>query len=119
MPLIGVPLIFVSHGGTALAISLAEIGVILSISQADEVLNLILNMKILFTAGRNGRHFYPIIAVAEAINDLVRERKLLEPAALLRGARPYDREMLWPEHYSLCRPRPERCGSYFFYTQLF
>ncbi len=33
VPLIGVPLIFVSHGGTALAISLAEVGMILSVSR--------------------------------------------------------------------------------------
>jgi len=33
VPLIGVPLIFVSHGGTALALSLAEVGVILSVSR--------------------------------------------------------------------------------------
>ena len=33
VPLVGVPLIFVSHGGTALAMSLAEIGVILSVSR--------------------------------------------------------------------------------------
>lgn len=33
IPLSGLPLIFVSHGGTALAISLAEIGVLLSISR--------------------------------------------------------------------------------------
>jgi cell division protein FtsW len=33
IPLSGLPLIFVSHGGTALAISLAEIGLILSVSR--------------------------------------------------------------------------------------
>ncbi|HEX8994309.1 MAG TPA: FtsW/RodA/SpoVE family cell cycle protein [Candidatus Paceibacterota bacterium] len=33
VPLSGLPLIFVSHGGTALAISLAEVGVILSVSR--------------------------------------------------------------------------------------
>ncbi len=33
IPLSGLPLIFVSHGGTALAISLAEIGILLSISR--------------------------------------------------------------------------------------
>ena len=33
VPLVGIPLIFVSHGGTALAIALAEIGVILSVSR--------------------------------------------------------------------------------------
>jgi cell division protein FtsW (lipid II flippase) len=30
---VGVPLIFVSHGGTALAMALAEAGVILSVSR--------------------------------------------------------------------------------------
>lgn len=33
IPLSGLPLIFVSHGGTALALSLAEVGVILSVSR--------------------------------------------------------------------------------------
>ena len=33
VPLVGVPLIFVSHGGSSLAISLAEVGVILSVSR--------------------------------------------------------------------------------------
>ena len=33
VPLVGVPLVFVSHGGTSLAISLAEVGMILSVSK--------------------------------------------------------------------------------------
>jgi len=33
VPLVGVPLVFVSHGGTALAIALAETGMILSVSR--------------------------------------------------------------------------------------
>lgn len=33
VPLAGVPLIFVSHGGTALAVALAEVGVILNVSR--------------------------------------------------------------------------------------
>lgn len=37
IPLSGLPLIFVSHGGTALAVSLAEVGVILSISRRMKV----------------------------------------------------------------------------------
>ena len=51
-------------------------------------------MKILFTGGGTGGHFYPIIAVAEAVNDLVRERKLLEPELIYAAPEPYDREML-------------------------
>jgi cell division protein FtsW len=33
VPLVGVPLIFISHGGSALAVSLAEMGMILSVSK--------------------------------------------------------------------------------------
>lgn len=33
VPLVGVPLIFVSHGGTALAIALIEVGILLSVSR--------------------------------------------------------------------------------------
>ncbi|MBX4192120.1 UDP-N-acetylglucosamine--N-acetylmuramyl-(pentapeptide) pyrophosphoryl-undecaprenol N-acetylglucosamine transferase [Candidatus Parcubacteria bacterium] len=51
-------------------------------------------MKILFTGGGSGGHFYPIIAVAEAINDLVRERKLLEPELYYAAPDPYNRDML-------------------------
>jgi UDP-N-acetylglucosamine--N-acetylmuramyl-(pentapeptide) pyrophosphoryl-undecaprenol N-acetylglucosamine transferase len=51
-------------------------------------------MKILFTAGGSGGHFYPIIAVAEAINELVREKKILEPKLYYAAPNPYDQEML-------------------------
>jgi UDP-N-acetylglucosamine--N-acetylmuramyl-(pentapeptide) pyrophosphoryl-undecaprenol N-acetylglucosamine transferase len=51
-------------------------------------------MKILFTGGETGGHFYPIIAVAEAINELVRERKLIEPELFYAAPDPYDREVL-------------------------
>ncbi|MFT5179484.1 MAG: UDP-N-acetylglucosamine--N-acetylmuramyl-(pentapeptide) pyrophosphoryl-undecaprenol N-acetylglucosamine transferase [Candidatus Paceibacteria bacterium] len=36
-------------------------------------------MKIVFTGGVTGGHFYPIIAVAEAVTELVREKKLVNP----------------------------------------
>jgi UDP-N-acetylglucosamine--N-acetylmuramyl-(pentapeptide) pyrophosphoryl-undecaprenol N-acetylglucosamine transferase len=52
-------------------------------------------MKILFTAGGSGGHFYPIIAVAEAINDVVREKKLIAPKLYYAAPEPYDREMLF------------------------
>ncbi len=51
-------------------------------------------MKILFTGGGSGGHFYPIIAVAEALNDLTREQKILEPKLYYAAPDPYDRELL-------------------------
>lgn len=51
-------------------------------------------MKILFTGGGSGGHFYPIIAVIEAINDEVRERHLIEPKLYYAAPDPYDREVL-------------------------
>ena len=51
-------------------------------------------MKILFTGGGSGGHFYPVIAVAEALNDVVRDKKILEPQLFYAAPDPYDREML-------------------------
>ena len=51
-------------------------------------------MKILFTGGGSGGHFYPIVAVVEAINDVARERHLLEPQLFYAAPDPYDREVL-------------------------
>ncbi|MGH7141517.1 MAG: UDP-N-acetylglucosamine--N-acetylmuramyl-(pentapeptide) pyrophosphoryl-undecaprenol N-acetylglucosamine transferase [Minisyncoccia bacterium] len=51
-------------------------------------------MKILFTAGGTGGHFYPIIAVAEAVEDISDEQKLVEPQLYYAAPTPYDRQML-------------------------
>ncbi|OGC88857.1 hypothetical protein A2419_02405 [Candidatus Adlerbacteria bacterium RIFOXYC1_FULL_48_26] len=51
-------------------------------------------MKILFTGGVTGGHFYPIIAVAEALHDKVREEKILDPKLYFASPNPYDKEML-------------------------
>ncbi|HEY4517633.1 MAG TPA: undecaprenyldiphospho-muramoylpentapeptide beta-N-acetylglucosaminyltransferase [Candidatus Paceibacterota bacterium] len=52
-------------------------------------------MKILFTGGGSGGHFYPIIAVAEEINRLIEERHLLKASLYYLGPSSYDERALF------------------------
>ena len=52
-------------------------------------------MTIAFTGGGTGGHFYPIIAIAEAIEDLVREERLVAPTLYYLAPEPYDTQALF------------------------
>lgn len=52
-------------------------------------------MKIAFTAGGTGGHFYPVIAVAEAIRDLAAEKRLIPPKLYYIAPEPYDPKALF------------------------
>ncbi|MDO8514119.1 MAG: UDP-N-acetylglucosamine--N-acetylmuramyl-(pentapeptide) pyrophosphoryl-undecaprenol N-acetylglucosamine transferase [bacterium] len=51
-------------------------------------------MRIVLVGGGTGGHFYPLIAVAEAIEDLCKERTLIEPELYYVGPPPFDAEAL-------------------------
>jgi len=51
-------------------------------------------MKILLTGGGTGGHFYPLIAVAQEINNLIKEEKLLPATIYFMSDSPYDSEAL-------------------------
>jgi len=51
-------------------------------------------MKIALTGGGSGGHFYPLIAVAEAVEDLAKERALIEPELFYLGPAPFDKVAL-------------------------
>ncbi len=47
-------------------------------------------MKIVLTGGGSGGHFYPLIAVVEAIEKITLEKKLIEPVFYYTGPAPFD-----------------------------
>lgn len=56
-----------------------------------------ITMKILFTGGGSGGHFYPIIAIAEEVNKLVAENKLVNVELFYMSHSPYNEGLLF-EH---------------------
>lgn len=60
-------------------------------------------MKILFAGGATGGHFYPIIAVAEAIQKLAREEQFLPPELYYMAPHPFDERALF-ENNIIYRP---------------
>src|SRR3989304_6163905 len=54
-------------------------------------------MKIVFTGGGTGGHFYPIIAVAEKVNEIIDHENIIGAKLYYISNDPYDKEMLF-EH---------------------
>ncbi|MFA5736756.1 MAG: UDP-N-acetylglucosamine--N-acetylmuramyl-(pentapeptide) pyrophosphoryl-undecaprenol N-acetylglucosamine transferase [Candidatus Paceibacterota bacterium] len=51
-------------------------------------------MKILFTGGGTGGHFYPIIAIAEEIKRICIEQKIVAPELYFMSDKPYNKRVL-------------------------
>lgn len=52
-------------------------------------------MKILFTGGGSGGHFYPIIAIAESIKKIAKENKFIPPKLYFFSTNPYNEGILF------------------------
>lgn len=52
-------------------------------------------MKILFTGGGSGGHFYPIIAIAEEIRHIADKERLIAPSLYFMAPDPYDKGLLF------------------------
>lgn len=55
-------------------------------------------MKIVFTGGGTGGHFFPIIAIAQELNDLVEEGHYAEVELFYFSTEPYDEASLFEQH---------------------
>ncbi|MBU6321256.1 MAG: glycosyltransferase [Patescibacteria group bacterium] len=70
-------------------------------------------MTIAFTGGGTGGHFYPLIAIAEAINDRVREMQLVAPALYYLAPEPYDAQALFENRLVFVRIPAGKVRRYF------
>ena len=70
-------------------------------------------MKILLTGGGTGGHFQPIIAVAEAIREISKEQKLIEPLLFYAAPDPYDTEALFANDIQFVKTSAGRMRQYF------
>ncbi len=79
-------------------------------------------MKILFTGGGTGGHFYPIIAVAQEIKAIVSAEKLVEPELYFMSTDPYNEELLFENGIKFIQTRAgkwRRYWSFQNFTDLF
>jgi UDP-N-acetylglucosamine--N-acetylmuramyl-(pentapeptide) pyrophosphoryl-undecaprenol N-acetylglucosamine transferase len=70
-------------------------------------------MKILLTGGGTGGHFYPIIAIVEQINSLMREWKLMEAKIYFMSDGPYDSKMLYENNIKFLKAPAGKRRRYF------
>ncbi|MEK9182419.1 MAG: UDP-N-acetylglucosamine--N-acetylmuramyl-(pentapeptide) pyrophosphoryl-undecaprenol N-acetylglucosamine transferase [Patescibacteria group bacterium] len=70
-------------------------------------------MKILLTGGGSGGHFYPIIAIAEEINRIVKEERLIAPKLFFMSDSPYDERALIENNIIFVRSGAGKMRKYF------
>ncbi len=70
-------------------------------------------MKIVFTGGGSGGHFYPIISIAEEINKIVKENKLVKPELFYISNSPYNPGLLYENDITFKKVTAGKLRIYF------
>ena len=70
-------------------------------------------MKIVFTGGGSGGHFYPIIAIAEEVNNLIKENKLIDVDLYYLSTNPYNEGLLYDNNITFKKISAGKLRLYF------
>jgi UDP-N-acetylglucosamine--N-acetylmuramyl-(pentapeptide) pyrophosphoryl-undecaprenol N-acetylglucosamine transferase len=70
-------------------------------------------MKIIFSGGETGGHFYPIIAIAESIQKISKEKKLLTPEMFFFAPSPYNQGLLYDHNIEFKKVTAGKMRRYF------
>lgn len=70
-------------------------------------------MKILLTGGGTGGHFYPLIAVAEELHAIIKERKLINSDLYFMSNTPYNKSLLFDNGIEFVRVPTGKYRRYF------
>ena len=76
-------------------------------------------MKIAFTGGGTGGHFYPIIAVAQKTNQILTEEKILGAQLYYISTEPYDRQALFENNLIFEEIETGKLRVYFSFKNFF
>jgi len=76
-------------------------------------------MKILLTGGGSGGHFYPLIAVAEEINKIIKEEKLLPASLYYMSDSPHDTQSLVENNIEFVQISAGKSRRYFSLLNVF
>lgn len=79
-------------------------------------------MKIIFTGGGSGGHFYPIIAIVQSIQKIAKEKKIITPRMYFFGPSPYNPGQLYDngiEYKKTIAGKVRRYFSFLNFTDFF
>jgi UDP-N-acetylglucosamine--N-acetylmuramyl-(pentapeptide) pyrophosphoryl-undecaprenol N-acetylglucosamine transferase len=76
-------------------------------------------MRILFTGGGTGGHFYPIISIAQEFNALVKEHKLVGTELFFMSPSPYDEGLLFENGITYKKNSAGKLRRYFSINNFF